>query len=477
MKNILLCCNSMGIGGVETVILNQVVAFSSKGYNVYVMAEKGEYSSNVEELGGNFIEMQFPEENDINKERVEKIVNIIKDKEITEIHIHKYQCIPTMLVASFITQTPYFAYEHGVIDTNDYYTWNYSIYKVIFPIYYKNAYKIIAITPKVAGFTKEKYKIDENKYIIIHNSIDFNNYQNDSPNYDNNIKQVLIVSRLDKDKLSTIYNGIDAFKTLKKIYPEATLNIVGGGNAEKEIIEYLNQAELKSTYKDENVPVKFLGKQTDIKKYLKNNDLFLGVDRCALEAIAMKIPVIITGYKGINGLVTGENIKIAMEENFSGFNMPSINEEECEKQIINLKENRPKIINEVYEVAQNNLDCYKNYINIPNNQQLNVDWVDIFEHLKENIDLIEKQSKDIQLKYEWIQKIEKENTQIVEKNKTIVSENKKLIETKDEMQEKIITKDEEIKMMKKEIKEIYNSKRWKCFEKVSNIFHKKAKQK
>ena len=42
MKNILLCCNKMGIGGVETVILNQIVAFKSRGYNVYVMAEEGE---------------------------------------------------------------------------------------------------------------------------------------------------------------------------------------------------------------------------------------------------------------------------------------------------------------------------------------------------------------------------------------------------------------------------------------------------
>ena len=70
MKNILLCCNKMGIGGVETVILNQIVAFKSRGYNVYVMAEEGEYSKKVNELGGNFINIVFPEENSINQERV-----------------------------------------------------------------------------------------------------------------------------------------------------------------------------------------------------------------------------------------------------------------------------------------------------------------------------------------------------------------------------------------------------------------------
>lgn len=59
MKNILLCNNAMGIGGVETVILNQVMAFTKKGYNVYVTAGKGIYSDKIEELGGKFIEFDF----------------------------------------------------------------------------------------------------------------------------------------------------------------------------------------------------------------------------------------------------------------------------------------------------------------------------------------------------------------------------------------------------------------------------------
>ncbi len=89
MKNILLCNNSMGIGGVETVILNQVTAFTKKGYNVYVVAGKGIYSDKIEELGGNFIELEFPEGNTINVDRINKLVQTIKEKQITEIHIHK----------------------------------------------------------------------------------------------------------------------------------------------------------------------------------------------------------------------------------------------------------------------------------------------------------------------------------------------------------------------------------------------------
>lgn len=476
MKNILLCSNSMGIGGVETVILNQVTAFSNKGHNVFVVAKKGEYSSKVEELGGKFIELDFPEENTINVERINKIINIIKEKKITEIHIHKYQCIPTVLIAAFSTQIPYFAYEHSIIDSKEYYLWNYPIYKSLFPIYYKNAYGVIAITPRVIENIKKRYALNEEKYKIIHNGIDFESFKNDSLNNNNNIiTQALIVSRLDKDKLSTICNGIDAFIEIQKIYPNAKLNIVGGGNAEKEISEYLNKKRIQYAYIDskaineESTTVRLFGKQVDIKSFLKKCDIFLGVDRCALEAIAMKVPVIITGYKGINGLITKENMELAMEENFSGFNMQSIDEETLKKQLIELENNRKKIIDEVYYIAKNNLDCYKNYINIPENEKLNINWISIFKIIEENSNNIEEQSKQIKAQYEWIQKVEKENKDLLKANQELTLNNQEILEKK---KKELKTKDKEIDMKKQEIKEIYNSKRWRYVEKLTNLFHR-----
>ena len=244
MKNILLCNNSMGIGGVETVILNQITAFTEKGYNVYVVAGKGIYSDKVEKLGGHFIECDFPEENEVNIDRVNKLIEIIKEKQITEIHIHKYQCILSVMPAAFITGVPYFAYEHGIRDTRQYYTWNYPIYKSMFPIYFKNAYKIIAITPKVTEFTKKDYNISKEKYVIIHNGIDFNIYNNPNPIYENEIDKVTIISRLTDEKLKPILDGIEIFKQLLNKYPKAKLEIIGGGQAKEKIIEHLKKVNL-----------------------------------------------------------------------------------------------------------------------------------------------------------------------------------------------------------------------------------------
>ena len=459
MKNILLCNNSMGIGGVETVILNQITAFTKKGYNVYVLAGKGVYSDRIEELGGHFIECDFPEENEINSDRINKIVRIIKENNITEIHIHKYQCVLSVMPAALITGIPYFAYEHVIRDTSGYYTWNYPIYKSMFPIYFKNAYKIIAITPKTIDNTKNKYHIPKEKYVVVHNGIDFNIYQNDNPKYEGDINKVLIISRISDEKLKSIIEGLDIFKQLLDRYPNAQLEIIGSGLEQNKVEEYLKTIDLDYKEDTNNKPrVKFLGEQNDIIKYLKEADLLLGIDRCALEAIAMKVPVVITGYNGIKGVLTKENMELAIEENFSGDNMPTISLETCIEQILKLQENRKDVIEDNYKIATEKLDCFKNYINIENDAKTNFDWIDLFKIIKKNEDTIIEQSKDIKAKYDWIQKIEEEN--------------KQLWKDKGELQQVIAEYEKRNKDLEKKLEDIYNSKRWRYTEKLSNIFHR-----
>lgn len=472
MKNILLCNNAMDIGGVETVILNQITAFTKKGYNVYVLAGKGKYSNKIEELGGKFIEFDYPEENEINEERVKKIVEIIEKNRITEIHIHKYQCIPSTMLAAFITNVPYFAYEHGIRDTKKYYTWNYPIYKMLFPIYFANAYKIIAITPKVAEMTQKEYQIMPEKYEVIHNGIDFEKYINEKPNYAGNLNNIYIISRISEEKLTTIIEGIEIFKKIFEDNSEAKLYIIGDGKEKEKIIQYLTEIKLAYSQSKEESTVNLLGEQTDIINYLKKADLLLGVDRCVLEAIAMKTPAVITGYNGIKGLVSKDNINIALEENFSGDNMETISIGKCIEEIYKLKENKEKIIEENYAVAREKLDCYKNYINIPDNKHIDFEWLKIFNLIQKNIELIEEQYVDIKAKYDWIQKIDKENEKLNKKNGQLEEKIKCDLEEEKKLKERNETLKEQNEKIKKELKEVYDSKRWRYTEKLSNFFHR-----
>ena len=385
MKNILICNNSIVIGGVETVILNQITAFKKRDYNVYVLAGKGAYSDKIKELGGEFIEFDFPEENTIDEKKINKIVDIIKKYQITEIHIHKYQCIPSVMPAALITKIPYFAYEHERKDSKKYYTWNYPLYKTLFPIYFMNAYKIIAITPSAARLTQTEYNIPQEKYEIIYNGIDFELYKNDNQTKCNNIENILIVSRISEEKMKVLLCGIDLFRKISEKYSNAKLYIVGGGKKTDSLKEYIEKYKLIT-----NGKVELVGEKTNIKEYLEQADLLLGLGRCALEAIAMKVPAIITGYEGIKGLICKENINTAIEENFSGSNMKTIDITECMEQIKKLETNKEEIVEENYVIAKEKLDCYKNYINIPENVDMNFDWIKLFKILEKQENLIQE---------------------------------------------------------------------------------------
>ena len=172
----------------------------------------------------------------------------------------------------------------------------------------------------------------------------------------------------------------------------------------------------------------------------------------------MKVPVVITGYSGIKGLITEKNINLSAEENFSGDNMETISLEECINQVLQLKEKRQEIVEYNYNFATEKLNCFKNYINVEDKVNNKVEWIDIFKDIEESTNTIEEQSKDIKAKYEWIQKIEKENENLENKNR--------------ELQDKLNKVEEANEDLKKELKDIYSSKRWKYTEKLSKIIHR-----
>lgn len=58
-KNILICLGKLDIGGVQTVVINQVEKLIELGNKVVVMAKEGAYSQIVEEKGAIVINFDF----------------------------------------------------------------------------------------------------------------------------------------------------------------------------------------------------------------------------------------------------------------------------------------------------------------------------------------------------------------------------------------------------------------------------------
>ena len=354
MKTIMLCLNQVGIGGVETAALNQTIQLTKNGYRVVIVAKDGIYREKFEEQGAIFEELEYIVQNKSDLGKINHIVMLLEKYEVEQVHIHQFDCINTAFPACMIKEIPYIAYVHtGVTGVYDWFEKCFPIYKIIFELYFKSAEKVIPITEQAKQENQEKYKVNDNKYLIIKNSINFEEIVKKQNPIPTKVEKFLIISRLAKEKMISIKNSILIFKNYYSRNNSAKLTIVGDGNYKEEI-----QKEIE----DIKESVQFLGQRNDVIEIISNHDIILGLDRCILEAISLKRIPLISGYDDIKGIIAPDIIEKASDNNFSGRNLNNHTISEVIQQIESLDEEKIKdIVEQNYKFAYDNLNVANNF--------------------------------------------------------------------------------------------------------------------
>lgn len=412
MKKALICLEQLGIGGVETFTITQAEEFARRKIKCYVLARDGLLSEQLKKLKNiEFVEFDFKLESKINVDKVEWLKNFVEEKQIDFIYVHQFSCVPYILPVVFQTKIPYIAYLHNIVPkTCEWFMDTYDIFKVLFPIYFECASKIIAITEKVQQEHINLFHLPKEKYIIINNSLDFSKYpdrkiDNSSIKYNN----FLWFGRLSEEKRISIETAIKFVDYCKEKYNrQITLTIVGDGKIFNELIE---------KYKDKNI--NFKGAVVDTISEINKADILLGVDRCALEAVASKKPTIICGYKGNITLVTPKNIKDVIKGNFTG---------------IDLNDNKAEIFKykkeDLVEIVEKNYKYISKELSISNSVYLDIkpfnntsDLHSVFSGLNYyagKIKMLEKENKQYYLKtqelYQHINDLNKELDKCINKS-------------------------------------------------------------
>lgn len=391
MKNILICLERLDIGGVETFTIAQVKEYAKKGIKCYVLSQGGILERKLRDLNNvELINFTFKIENRINENEIKIIEKIIKTKKIDSICIHQYPCIPYLLPLIFKYNIPYMAYIHSTVEgTFEWYMKTYPMYHVLFPMFFKNASKIVAVTEKVKKENIKLFNIDSSKYRVINNSIDFSEYDDLKINNNLNlINKFMYFGRLAVEKEKSIISAIEFYNYYKENYNnEAVLKIVGDGA----LLE-----ELKTKYESENI--KFTGAVSDTIKELKKCDAVIGVDRCILEGIAAKRIAIISSYHGNIALVTPKIIEKEIEENFSGKSLDD-NKEEVTKYT---QEELKEIIRSNYDQVKNKLSISNNIITNLEDKTYEIDTVEFFKGFASEQELV---ANTMETNYELYQEI------------------------------------------------------------------------
>lgn len=390
MKKALICLEQLGIGGVETFTITQVEEFTRRKIKCYILAREGLLSKNLKKLKNiEFIEFDFKLENNINMEKVKWLTNFVKEKKIDFIYVHQFSCVPYILPVVFETNIPYIAYLHNIVPkTCEWFMDHYDIYKVLFPIYFECASKIIAITDKVKQEHIELFKLSKEKYLVINNSLDFSKYPDKKVNkISKKFNKLMWFGRISEQKRTSIDTAVEFYNYYREKYnSSATLTIVGDG----ELFE-----EMVNKYQDKNIT--FKGAVSDMIPEIEKADILLGVDRCMLEAVASKKPAVVCGYKKNVILITPKNIKKAIEENFTGINLDNDKDElfnYTEKELL-------EILDDNYHYVANNLAISSSvYLDIsPLKKESNLESVFLgLNYYSEKIKNLEQENKELYLR-------------------------------------------------------------------------------
>ncbi|MBQ8401225.1 MAG: glycosyltransferase, partial [Clostridia bacterium] len=125
-------------------------------------------------------------------------------------------------------------------------------------------------------------------------------------------RRLVYMSRLDADRAAYAYTIARIAPKLAEKHPELDILIVGGGTEEGAI----RALAAESNRKAGRQIVTMTGGRADTNRFCAMADVFVGVSRSALEAMAAAKPVIVAGNQGVLGIFDETKLPVAMDTNF-----------------------------------------------------------------------------------------------------------------------------------------------------------------
>lgn len=315
-KNILMLLMKLDIGGAETHVVELSKELTRRGYNIVVASNGGAYQEELEKSGIKHYIVPLQNKNPKNVIKSFKLIREIIEKENIDI-VHSHARIPSFIAGKLqkSMKFPFVTTAHWVFTTK-------------YGLKYITDWgeKTIAVSEDIKKYLIENYNMSEDNIIVTVNGIDIEKFSPDVDNSDvkaelgigDDDRTILYVSRMDEDRSLVAHLLIAEFKKLDKIIDNLKLIIVGSGN------DYQNVENEAKAVNEEigREAIVLTGARTDIDRLVAPAELFVGVSRAALEAMAAGKPTIIAGNEGFIGLFDEDKKDISYSTNFCARGCP-----------------------------------------------------------------------------------------------------------------------------------------------------------
>ncbi len=307
---ILLALMKLNIGGAETHVVELAKELKRRGYVVFIASNGGSYVAELEESGIKHFKVPLQNKNPLNVYKSYKsLEKIIKDEKIDIVHSHAR--IPSFILGKLKKKMgfPFVTTAHWVFSTK-------------YGLKYITDWgeKTIAVSEDIKKYLMDNYGIDEKNIFVTINGIDPEKFSPDTFFGDAadefGITEddfcISAVSRMDEDRSLASKQLIEIAPLLYEKIPNLKILVVGGGNDEEAARALAEEANKKIG----SEAVKLAGARTDINKMVACGNMFVGVSRAALEAMAEGKCTVIAGNEGFIGLFGEDKLDVGIKTNF-----------------------------------------------------------------------------------------------------------------------------------------------------------------
>lgn len=306
--NILLVTNNFKAGGAETHILSLAKGLTDKGYNIVIASSGGSMQHAVKELGVPHIYAPLSSRaphNIIGSALILK--KAVKKYHIDMIHSHSRLSSLAVKIALFFT----FSKKARFVTTA------HLDFKVNFITRAFSCWgeRTLAVSEDIRGYLIKNYRLSYDRIDVTVNGIDCEHFVTSERNVDpDGIIEILHISRLDRDRAYTAFLLCDAIVKLRERRRNIRLTIAGGGELEDEL--RLKAQRINKLFSSDSPAIRIMGEVHDVRPLLQAGDIFIGVSRAALEAMACGLPTILSGNTGYLGIFDRSVVKEAARTNF-----------------------------------------------------------------------------------------------------------------------------------------------------------------
>lgn len=306
--NILLALMQLDIGGAETHVVELAKELKRMGHRPVVVSNGGVYVRELEEEGIKHYKVPLQNKNPKNMLRSVKLLKrIIADEHIDIVHSHAR--IPSFILGKLHKKLgfPFVTTAHWVFNTR-------------FGLKYITNWgeKTVAVSEDIKTYLMDNYHVPEGDIRVTINGIDTHKFSPETDASDIRAEfglseddtVIVYVSRMDESRSLVAKHLIQTVPDIKA--ENLKVIIVGDGD---------DFSNVKAAAEDINKRlgrkcVMLAGARTDINKLIAPADLFVGVSRAALEAMAAEKPVIIAGNEGYIGLFDESKLGVGIDTNF-----------------------------------------------------------------------------------------------------------------------------------------------------------------